>query len=271
MRFPDNYFDLTVTSPPYFNLRNYTYKEKEIGREPTPEQFIQSLLTTFSIVKQKTKNSGSLWVNIADKYERGPLQIPERFAYLMTHTHGWHLVNDVIWYKIDAMAESVTRRFSQKYEHFYWFVKDVDEYYFNLEATKIPPKPATIARFDYKFNQGKSQEISRMRGMIGDMSQKADEYLKRGVNCGDLWTMPTNKRKVKHAAPYPIELVVRPIMACCPPGGIVLDTFMGSGTTALATIEMGEGRKFNGVDLNEESIAEAMKEISTLLLQPNLI
>lgn len=269
-RFPDNYFDLMVTSPPYFNLRNYTYKPEEVGREKTADQFITTLLDIFEIGRKKLKRTGSLWVNIADKYDHGPTMVPERFAWMMARVRGWHLVNDVIWYKIGAMAESTNRRFSQKYEHFYWFAKDRDNYYFNVDASKIPAKPATIARFDYKFNEGKSQAISRMRSMIGDMHKKADEYLKRGVNAGDLWPMPTNKRRVEHAAPYPVELVVRPIMACCPPDGIVFDPFMGSGTTAIAALTMGEGRKFNGSELNEKSIEEAMQEIEPLLAQPTL-
>jgi len=269
--FPKNFFDLAITSPPYWNLRDYTQgNPHEIGREPKPEQYILNLLSVFDRVKDCLKDTGSLWVNIADTFRRGPLEIPQEFSRLMRKTRGWHLVNIVIWFKVDAMSESVTRRFSQKYEYFYWFVKDVENYYFNETASKIPVKQSSVARLAHKFNANKGTDVSRMRGMIGDQSDKIDMYLEKGVNAGDLWIIPTNKEKVKHAAPYPIGLVVRPIIACCPPGGRVLDPFMGSGTTALAVLRMGEGREFYGTELNQDSVKEAYDRLGPELQQGSL-
>lgn len=269
--FPDDFFDLAVTSPPYWGLRDYTEDYREVGQETSADQYVMQLASIFGQFKPKLKATGSLWVNIADTYRNGPLEIPQRFSYLMRQIHGWHLVNAVIWYKIDAMSESVNRRFSQKYEMFYWFVKDREYYYFNEQASKIPVSRSSVERLGHKFNKGKSTAVSRMRGMLGDMSSKVDLYLERGVNAGDVWAMPTNKERVEHSAPYPIELIVRPIVACCPPSGRVFDPFMGSGTTALAVIRMGENRTFYGTELNPSSVEEARRRIEPELVQGRLL
>ncbi len=270
--FPDDFFDLIVTSPPYWNLRDYTEGNvHEIGREPDPDTYVANLLSVFEKLKPHLKITGSVWVNIADTYRNGPLEIPQRFSYLMRQLHGWHLANSVIWYKTDAMSESVNRRFSQKYEMFYWFVKNTEFYYFNEQASKIPVSKSSVERLNYKFNESKGTAVSRMRGMIGDMSAKAEQYLEKGVNAGDIWALPTNKEKVEHSAPYPVELIVRPIVACCPPGGKVFDPFMGSGTTGLAVVRMGEGRTFYGSELNPASVKEATERIKPELVQGSLI
>lgn len=269
--FPPSSIDTVVTSPPYWNLRDYTKGDiREIGREPTPQDFVHNLLSVFDAIYDVLKPEGSVWVNLADTYRDGsPLMIPEEFCRMMVKTREWKLVNKVIWYKVDAMAESVQHRFSQKWEPFYWFTKG-KSYYFEQDAAKIPVKQSSVARLGYKFNQGKSQDVSRMRGVIGDMSSKVDEYLERGVNAGDVWAIPTNKDKVKHAAPYPINLCVRPIVATCPPGGVVFDPFAGSGTTGLATLRVGGDRKFYGTDINPLSVEEANERLKPDKLQGSL-
>jgi site-specific DNA-methyltransferase (adenine-specific) len=270
--FPDSSIDLGVTSPPYFKLRNYTDNNpQEVGRETTPETFILSLLNIFDVLKKKLKDSGSLWVNIGDTYINGsPLCVPEEFCRMMVRTRGWALINKVIWYKLDSMPESSKRRFSQKYEMFYWFVKDKEKYYFDQEASNIPVKACTTERMNYNFNSKKA-DVSRVRGIVGDMSDKIDLYMQRGVNCGDVWAMPTNKEKVNHPAPYPTELIVRPIISCCPPGGVVFDPFMGSGTTGVATYQIGGDRIFYGSELNPENAKEARERIANEMKQMRLL
>ena len=269
--FPDSSIHCIVTSPPYWDLRNYTGgDEREIGRESLMHDYIEELTGVFSIAKPKLKDTGSVWVNIADTYRGGePKMIPWLFMNKMLQK-GWHLINIVIWYKVDAMAESTNRRLSQKWEPFFWFVKDPDIYYFNPEGAKMPVKVSSVQRLEHKFNQGKSQEVSRMKGMIGDMSKMADKYLEQGVNAGDVWAMPTNKEKVKHAAPYPIELCIRPITCCCPEGGVVFDPFAGSGTTGVTTAMLGFNRTFYGTDINPLSVEEANERIAPHVQQLSL-
>lgn len=273
--FPNNFFDTCITSPPYWSLRQYIkdpeIARKEIGREPSSREYVQNIIKVFDVVRPKIKQKGSLWVNLGDTYYDGsPLMIPEEFARQMVMGHGWKLVNKVVWFKVDAMSESAQKRFKQSWEPFYWFVKDKD-YYFNNSAAKIPVKASTVERMKHKFYQNKGTDVSRMRGMVGDQSEKADMYLQQGVNAGDVWTLPTNKRKVEHAAPYPVHLVVRPLVATCPPNGTVLDPFAGSGTTGIAALDMGEGRSFYGVDLNPDAVREANEDLKEMTKQPTLL
>lgn len=269
--FPASSIDTIITSPPYFNLRNYTEgDEREIGVEGTLDEYITNLVSVFTTAWDALKPTASIWVNIGETYSEGvPLLVPEKFMYAMLNA-GFSLINKVIWYKIDAMAESVERRFSQKWEPFYFFAKDPDIYYFDPEGTKMPVKVSSVQRLEHKFNQGKSQDVSRMRGLMGDMSHKADAMLERGVNAGDVWAMPTNKVRVQHAAPYPVELCLRPVMSTCPQGGVVFDPFAGSGTTGIATLELGGNRTFYGTDINPLSVEEANERLSPQAMQPTL-
>jgi len=273
--FPDSFFDCTITSPPYFNLRKYTGEvpdPREIGREARVEAYVLHLLEVFDLVYKKTRRSGSLWVNLGESYDHGmPLGVPEWFLHMMSRTRPWLLINKVIWYKYDAMAESQKRRFSQKWEPFYWFVKDLERYYFNENAAKIPVTKSTVERMKYDFNPGKSQAVSRMAGVIGDMSDKVDQYLQKGANCGDLWAMPTNKLRVKHTAPFPEALVVRPIVASCPDDGVTLDPFAGCGTVQRATLKMGGGRHSFGIELDPNAVQEANELLKPMLENPTLL
>ena len=95
--------------------------------------------------------------------------------------------------------------------------------------------------------------------MVGDQSEKIEQYLEKGVNAGDSWIIPTNKEKVKHIAPFPKGLIARPILATCPVGGVVLDPFGGSGTTGLVAHEL--NMKYVMIDLNPEACEEARERI----------
>lgn len=263
---PDETFDCVVTSPPYFQLRDYTGLDKEIGTEDTIEEYLSSLVGMFQSIHTHLKSTGSLWVNLGDNFHDGqPARVPWKFMDYMVKA-GWQLRNIVIWYKPDAMAESGQRRFSQKYEPFFWFTKSED-YYFNYEAATIPVKVSTVQRLESEFYAGKGTDVSRMRGLVGDMSHKVEDYLQRGVNAGDMWAISTSKAHVEHIAPFPLELVVRPIVSTCPPHGIVFDPFMGSGTTAMATIRVGGERKFFGTDINHDAVIEASRRVEDDLKQ----
>lgn len=267
---PNLLFDCVVTSPPYWNLRDYTGDNpNEMGHEDSIDAYIRALVGMFQTIYQHLAVDGSVWVNLGDNFKNGhPQLVPWKFMFAMVE-QGWLLRNIVIWYKPDAMAESVTRRFSQKTEPFFWFTKSED-YHFDFSAATIPCKITTVQRLENEFYANKGSDVSRMAGLIGDMSHKVDEYLQRGVNAGDCWLINTNKEKVEHAAPYPPELIVRPIVATCRRGGLVFDPFMGSGTTALVTAQVGGNRRFFGVDINPDSVAEANHRVAEEVAQSKL-
>lgn len=249
--FPDSFIDLVVTSPPYFRLRSYTdnIDPRELGRELTVEDYVKNLTHIFELTLPKIKPTGSIWVNIDDTYKFGsPLAVPERFMLSMMAL-GLRLRNKVIWYKPDPQSESVTGRFTRKYEVFYWFTLG-KEYYFDRDATNIPVRLNTVQRMEYDFHDSKQLQSSRMRGMVGNKAHKISDLLEKGTDCGDVWIVPTNKDKVPHKAPYPQLLIARPIIACCPESGVVFDPFMGSGRTAIASNRL--ARHFVGTELNPE-------------------
>ncbi len=240
--------DCIVTSPPYWNLRDYG-DNRQLGHEETPEHFINNLFGLFGLALSKLKDTGSIWVNLGDTYIDGEAQmIPQRFANEMRSLYT--LKNTIIWYKPDAMAESVQNRFSQKWEPFFWFVKSED-FYFNPDALSIPVTKSFAERLEYKFNTSE-EDVSRMRGLVGDASEKIEHYLQRGVNAGDVWIIPKDKDKTGHPAPWPVALAARPIVATCPPDGVVYDPFAGSGQTGIAVHRCGAGRKFIGTDVTPE-------------------
>lgn len=249
---PGNSIDLIVTSPPYWDLRHYSTEAQEIGHEKSKEAYITVLSLVFQQALTQLKPTGSVWVNIGETYRNGaPMHIPTLFMFSMLD-NGYTLRNTVIWYKPDSMAESTTKRFSQKWEPFYWFTKRASpEYYFDEEASKMPVTRSFAERLTHKFNTD-NEDVSRMRGLQGDASDKVEQYLAKGVNAGDVWIIPKDKDRTGHPAPFPVALASRPIVATCPRGGIVYDPFAGSGTTGVATYRLGGGRSFMGTDVSKE-------------------
>jgi DNA modification methylase len=257
---PASSVDLIVTSPPYFGLREYTDDSHEIGREQELGMYIHRIKEVAFELHRMAKPTASFWINIDDTYDNGqPLLVTERMMLAILET-GWKLVNKVIWFKIGTAPESAARRFNRVYEMFYWFVKNQKLYYFNNEAAKIPVAAASVERLEYKFNKGKSSDVSRMKSMLGDQRHRAEIALEKGVGCGDVWAIVTSKEKVAHIAPYPDDLLLRPIVGCSPPGGVVFDPFMGSGTTAKVAKMF--GRHYCGTELNPDSVKEATARLA---------
>ncbi len=172
--FPDESIDCCITSPPYWNLRDYQVVG-QLGLEPTFNEYITKLCDVFDEVKRVLKNEGTCFVNLGDTYggtgsgqEKSPqaqgkqtdgqffgqakarelkrentrgyekclLQIPSRFAMAMVD-RGWILRNTIIWHKKNAMPSSVLDRFSNKYEQVFFFVKN-RRYHFDCDAVRIP-------------------------------------------------------------------------------------------------------------------------------------
>lgn len=131
----DYKIDLTVTSPPYFNLRNYTNgHEKEIGLENDVETYINNLSAIFKRIYEITNKTGSCYVNISDTYGKNGslLCVPDKLKLAMINI-GWICRNEIIWHKPNAMPNSAKNRFTNDFEKVYFFVKDKNEYIFNTQ------------------------------------------------------------------------------------------------------------------------------------------
>ena len=203
---PDESVDCIVTSPPYFALRDYNV-DGQIGKERTPEEFIERLVLVFREARRVLRKSGTCWVNIGDTYagsrkglgetyisgkqvgnphSRGTapttpsdtsckpkdlIGIPWMLAFAL-RADGWYLRQDIIWSKPNPMPESVTDRCTKSHEYIFLLTKS-RAYYFDAEAIAEPVAPATIARLKQDTAQ---QEGSDMLGYTKKMTAKAPRY-----------------------------------------------------------------------------------------------
>lgn len=270
--FPSDSVDCVVTSPPYYRLRNYQV-EGQIGLEKTYTEYINNLCDIFNEIKRVLKKTGTVWVNLGDIYS-GPkngnmeiyknkkvsennsfrkrkqnipikslMQIPSRFAIEMTN-RGWILRNKIIWHKPSCMPQSVTDRLTVDFEEILFFVKS-KKYYFDQESIKEP----TVTRDNIVRDRDNSR-LNNTPGRTRMNGLKTNNYKKRNKRC--VWTITTKPFKDAHFAVYPPDLIETPIKAGCPDGGVVLDPFIGSGTTALVARNL--GKNYVGIELNKEYI-----------------
>jgi site-specific DNA-methyltransferase (adenine-specific) len=141
-KFPDKCIDCVITSPPYWKQREYEigkeYKGFIIGNEIEPSDYIKKLTAVFHEVKRVLKPTGSLWLNIGDKYYNKRLMgMPWRVA-LALQDDNWILRNDIIWNQLKG-TQSPKDRLRDVYEHIFHFVKN-DRYFYNDERIRIKPK-----------------------------------------------------------------------------------------------------------------------------------
>ena len=280
---PDASVDMCVTSPPYYNLRDYK-NSSQIGAENTVNDFVENLCKVFDEVKRILKPTGSCWVNIGDTYDKKRLlQVPSRFEIAMCD-RGWHLRNEIIWSKPNPQPISSKDRFWGNHEKFFWFVKDVKKYYFSRDPILVPQAEISIRRMFSKNNMDKRKDFNasdkegfgisssnqdkhyaRMREEMGiDKEFNYEELVKSG-KCPtrpefDTWDIPSVTYKGAHFAVYPPELIEKPILSCCPEQGIVIDPFMGSGTTG--EVAKLNNRRYIGLELNTEYAILANERIS---------
>ena len=284
----DASIDCCVTSPPYYNLRDYQ-NDAQIGNEESPDAFVERLCQVFDEVYRILKPTGSCWVNIADSYEKKRLlSIPSRLEIAMAD-RGWHLRNEIIWSKPNPQPISAKDRYWSNHEKFFWFVKDVKKYYFDRDPMMVPQAEISIRRMFSKNNVSKRKDANaegkegfalssnnqdkhyeRMReesGITKDFDY--DELVKSGKvpkrPSFTTWDIGATTYKGAHFAVYPPELIRLPILTTCPPKGIVLDPFMGSGTTGEVAKQ--NGRDYLGCELNPEYAEVANNRLNTTSLE----
>ncbi len=269
---------MCVTSPPYYGLRDYGGEQYQLGQEQTPEKFIENLVNVFRQVKNVLTDDGTCWVNLGDSYynyrpgkgqtypkqsvsktnqdlptqcnkrgnkldglkEKDLIGIPWMFAFAM-RSDGWYLRQDIIWHKPNPMPESVKDRCTKSHEYIFLLSKN-KKYYYDNEAIKEPVKQdwGTRNRTNGKYHNSGSG-LSPHSGLTKSYDRK---------NKRDVWSITNKPYKGSHFAVFPPDLITPCILAGSEKGDIVLDPFMGSGTTAMVAKQL--GRDYIGCELHEE-------------------
>ena len=273
---------MCVTSPPYFGLRDYGHPG-QIGLEQTPEQYVAAMVEVFRCVKDVLADDGTLWLNIGDSYagyhgnknaaydaapsnkggyfenqrktlvnhngikNKDLIGIPWMLAFAL-RADGWFLRQDIIWHKPNPMPESVRDRCTKAHEYVFLLSKS-GRYFFDSEAMKEPSNGWPIGgakgrgRTGYSVasGAGKSPQRDPCGGIGGDGETR---------NRRSVWTVATRPYKGAHFATFPPALIEPCILAGSRPGDIVLDPFMGSGTTAAVALQ--HGRQYLGCELNPD-------------------
>lgn len=201
------------------------------------------------------RSDGTLWLNLGDGYraDKQLRGVPWRVA-LALQSYGWHLRQDIIWSKPNPMPESVTDRCTKAHEYMFLLSKS-PKYYFDSESIKESAVSTSLKHFT---DGGKDKQRGHGRRHAGFNGRYAERLAKEGIpktrNKRDVWTVATQPFSGEHFATFPRELIRPCIRAGCPVGGVVLDPFMGSGTTAVVALE--EGRDYLGIELNCDYITK---------------
>ena len=186
--------------------------------------------------------------------------IPWMLAFALRDA-GWYLRQDICWYKPNTMPESVKDRCTKSYEHIFLLAKR-PKYYFNGHAIREPCSEASIADFKRrKTLDNKGGGKHSYEGVRPDLCRsRADYYAADQMrHARDVWMINTKPYRGAHFATFPEELAQRCILAGCPEDGLVLDPFMGSGTTAVVAQRL--NRQYVGIELNPEYIVLAQERV----------
>jgi site-specific DNA-methyltransferase (adenine-specific) len=247
---PDGIVQTAVTSPPYWSLRDYGI-DGQLGLEDSVHDFIAALAALFDDVRRVLADDGTLWLNIGDSYTSGNrawrapdrknraramevrpptpeglkpkdlIGVPWRLAFAL-QSRGWYLRSDLVWNKPNAQPESVGDRPTRSHEYLFLLSKS--------------------QRYRYDVNAVRGPNGRRLRSVW------------------DINTQPSRESS-GHFATFPESLAQRCILLGSRPGDLVLDPFLGSGTTALAALR--EGRRFVGCELNPEYVAMAARRLAS--------
>ena len=239
--------DLIFTSPPYWNKRDYG--GVSLGAERSPDEFVDNLVTHLGACSRVIKETGSFFLNMGDTYKDGNLLSLPHKVVIKLQESGWILRNTIIWNKTNPKPHSSKTSLTPTYEFIFHLVRSSG---YKYNQTLAPSKT------DSKF------QFPRHREVDGSVPDEVYPMMPRdGKNMGDFWDESVVKTAVakniptpggvEHPAPFPEQIVTLPILQTTDEGDIVLDPFMGSGTTGKVANRL--GRRFVGYDVTDYLIS----------------
>jgi adenine-specific DNA-methyltransferase len=234
---PDCSAQLIITSPPY-NLA----KEYERDRRRTVEEYVAEQTLVIDECVRVLRPGGSLCWEVGNHVADGRILPLDILLYPTFARHAdLALRNRIVWHFEHGLHCS--RRFSGRYEVILWFTKG-DDYRFDLDPVRVP------------------QKYPGKRAWKG---KRVGEYTGNplGKNPGDVWIFPNVKanhvEKTVHPCQFPVELVERFVLSTTAPGDLVVDPYMGVGTTACAAVL--HGRRAAGAEIVAEYVRIARHRI----------
>lgn len=288
---PDECIQCCVTSPPYFRLRDYGI-EGQLGIEDTPEQYVERLVAICREIKRTLKKDGVFWLNLGDCYwgsgkatsnkeywkrhtefgksstrdfstfgkptygkhpvikPKDLIGIPWMVAFALRE-EGWYLRQDIIWQKPNVMPESCTDRCTKAHEYIFLLSKN-RKYYFDNNAIKTQMKGSAHDLFSRVSSKGRDYPF------VNTMRKQRGPYFT--ANRRSVWRITNKPFKGAHFATFPPDIPELCIKAGSREGDIILDPFMGSGTTALVAKRL--NRHYIGFELNPDYVRLAEQRIA---------
>ncbi|MEX1040977.1 MAG: site-specific DNA-methyltransferase [Pirellulaceae bacterium] len=267
---PRETVDCLVTSPPYYRQRDYQ-GDSQVGQESSPQEYVDRLVEIFAAAAPVLKPTGSLWLVLGDKYQNGRLLgMPWRVA-LALQDAGWWLRSDCIWHKPNAMPSSVKTRPTIDHEYIFFFSRQ-KEYYYDANAIREPhvtfsEKSRMKGGRNHFHKRGGTPETGKNGGQSNLHDGRWDQaFHPEGRNKRTVWSISLSKFREAHFAVFPQSLAETCIKATSQPGGLVLDPFLGSGTTAVAAQAL--GRDYLGIDQSAEYCEIARRRIANPTYHP---
>jgi len=231
-RMPKSCADLIVADPPYGLGKDYGNDSDKLDAE----DYLAWTTQWVDLALPRLKPAGSLYIFLTWRNS------PEIFCMLKKRML---MLNEIVWDRRVPSMGGGTRRFSSVHDTIGFFALGKD-HYFNIDAVRVP--------YDAETKKARSRSIF-----------EGSKWLENGYNPKDVWSVSrlhrVHRERVDHPTQKPLEIVERMIKASCPPGGLVLDPFMGSGTTALAALKC--GAQFAGFELNPDYCRIAEQRLET--------
>lgn len=297
--------ECVITSPPYFRARDYKVAG-QLGQEADIEAWVAELRSVAREIARVLVPTGSLWLNLGDSYSnharlgappKSLLLAPERLSQALVED-GWIVRNKVAWIKTNGLPSPVTDRLTNTWEPIFHLTRQAS-YFYDLDAIRVPLKSAHRPGSTKATPVAVLGELAGTRIGLQRLAREGRKGHVLGKNPGDVWHLPTGRRRGTHFATFPDSLARRPILATAPRRvcvacgspwrrsrravrflegapqarpfvpcgcdaptrpGLVLDPFAGSGTTCKVAAEL--GRDWLGIELSAEFAELARQRIS---------
>jgi site-specific DNA-methyltransferase (adenine-specific) len=256
---PDESIDLIITSPPYADQR------KEVYGGIHPDHYVEWFLPIAAELKRVLKPSGSFVLNIKERVVGG-----ERHTYVLElilamRKQGWLWTEEYIWHKKNCYPGKWPNRFRDAWERLLHFSKQRQFKMFQ-EAVMVPMG-------DWRHERLKKlgeNDLTRFTSQVGSgFGKRVANWIGRQFAYPDnVLHMATECYNRYHAATFPVELPTWFIKLFTEVGDVVLDPFIGSGTTAVACVRL--DRRYIGIEIKEEYVRLAQERVAKEAAEPNL-